>query len=421
MPKGSHASKTHAARPQEGPHENGKAEAAAGRKPRIVVNGLSKDGSLDRLSTTIGKTLRAAGVSKAGEDVTIDLHRGTITLRLDTPDRWTASLELAGPTVTYRDVADVRAVAKDISRSLARGALLLVCWRMTRGDWDAGMPPAWACHTRPDLVRAVRHSGGTLLKLHAAIAGQWAKRAGLMKHDVGKWHVGADKGANVERRGMSGGLPTWDGMTGTVERPDVRTQAVAQIKLGSIDLGSRAYYRSAHPYCKITIPRELHDDDVRRLGAGEGIPLYVDHPFTRTKRFEINSVNRSAKTTTIILKDPRDYQSVRVAPVPVEITAQANALRMAIEKAGAIDPQRMTPYDIGIDEQDVPEEAVAVPAPPAPLQPSLLAETIKRAFLRQMAKGDAEPWENIARDVTDLLTRHGVPLSGDMTAKRITS
>lgn len=391
----------------------------------LTLTGLAKGDSMKKAAKSVSALVRAAGIARHGEKAGYDGWRGSLILSADANDRGgrVIATEPSGHHGMGRTVVD----AKGLAHSLAANALRLECLRELRriGHDRESIAPAWATTVDFDIALAAKLEGRHPLELHAALTARWnLTEEKPYGHLHGKWHAGRRNATHVERRGSDCGLPVWPGMSGVVKSGwDVEGSHVA---LEMLDLDGGAYLSARSSYWKVSLPRELSDEEVAGLGDGIGIRAHVAHPWAHGRRLIIASVARSKKRTNLTLdmqahrrapRGPGDrltsiHSKVRVSRPTEEIMERARATARAILEAGGCDEKEIAflPFENAMDFEDVGADTMpdAAQAAARVVGDSALARRIKTSFLKRMAEGETDPWEGVARDVAALMREAGV-------------
>lgn len=394
----------------------------------LIITGLSGEKGMGGIEEAITPLVRALDLT-ADEGMSFDGWHGTLSLAVK-GDRMGNPITAGRQTTMGKKVASVD--AKALARALAAMALEITCRReLRRLALDRlDLAPAWATTVSFDIALAAKLEDRTPQELYDALKAVWTAVPASHHHLQGKWHAGRRNAMYIERRGFDAGLPNWPGMSG-IARP---SHYGSHIELEMLDLDGGAYLSARNTNWRLSIPREMSDEEVAKLGDGVGIRRYVDSAYVRGRRLLVNSVSRSKKKTTLALQLTRTHKvaeygyttvwtKVRVADVPKVLRNQAERLAKAILKAGCIEDETIELVPFGIDggRMDVIDFADVRPDPMPDIDTDLpvvgqsaLAARIKTSFLKRMGQGETDPWEGVARDVAEMMRDAGVFLGPDL-------
>jgi len=402
-------------------------------KPNLHITSLREPKHSEAITRGAALLMRAAGIDANDETVRVDGSNGTFSIDapgaragFDRPEIGTANRNFG-----YQKPIAAKDVLPSLARGLASEALRMVCSRELRGMKikPGTLPPAWAMCVDFDLALALKLEGKHPKQLHAGLARKWGKGPDKYPRDRGKWHAGRRIAQGVERYGVDADLPDWPGISGELD--DHWSYRWRRIRMHMLDFGDGSYMSARRSYTKISLPRELSDEEVARLGDGIGLTHYVKHPFVRSRRLMIAAVARSKKRTTITLSTAsaangalkRDgytpfYTSVRIAEPPPRLVERAKALAGEILAAAGLEGEtvELKPFADGMAFADVKPDDLPLDGAEAEavVGPTRLAAGIKKSFLKHMAKGEEDPWESVARDVAAMMREAGIFLGPNL-------
>lgn len=405
-------------------------------KTNLTIHGLTSTTHADDIAHGAAMLLRLAGVDVSEERVSIDVSIGTLTIR--EPDLSNRHDEIGTTRTEHMQMHGGQRAGEFVpalARQLAREALRLLCTRHLRemAKQPGRLPPAWATTVDFDLALAAKLEGKDIVDLHAALASKVGMKPDKAPRDRNKWHVGRRVAQGVERYGVDADLPDWPGMSGEIEWS--HHSRTVNVRMHMLDFENGAYLSARTSYSKISLPRELSDEEVLRIGDGSGLGSQITHPFIASRRILVSGSERSKTKTTLLLRTGNGATAlllregntganvrVRMAEPPQWMVDQAAGIAKGIMHAGGIASETipMKPFLDAMAFADVvPDRIPHVVLQRQGVGLTVLAKGIKASFLRHMAEG--EPWDAMARDVAMLMREGGTFLAADLLDQETTT